>query len=81
MEDVVERKIAGLNVQIYRDSCIGTGNCMKVASDVFEFDEGNVCSFRSQEATIDRERLVEACKVCPVDALGVFDGTGSQIVP
>jgi len=31
--------------------------------------------------TVERERLLEACDACPVDALTVWDETGRQIVP
>jgi ferredoxin len=81
MENMSERRIAGLTVRINRNICIATANCMKVAEDVFEFDEERICAFRSHDATIDRERLIEACRVCPVDALIVIDEGGRQIVP
>jgi ferredoxin len=81
MADMVERNIGGLTVRIRRTVCCATGNCMKIAGDVFEFDEERVCSFRSDEVTIDRERLTEACRVCPVEALLVIDEHGDQIVP
>ena len=81
MENMSERRIAGLTVRINRNVCIATANCMKVAEDVFEFDEERTCAFRSQDVTIDRERLIEACRVCPVDALTVIDEAGNQIVP
>ncbi len=81
MKDIAERRIAGLAVRIDRNACIGTANCMKVAGAVFEFAEDQICSFRSHEVTIDRERMIEACRVCPVDALIVIDERNEQIVP
>jgi adenosyl cobinamide kinase/adenosyl cobinamide phosphate guanylyltransferase len=30
---------------------------------------------------VDRERLLRACDACPVDAITVWNETGSQIVP
>ena len=83
MEDIAERKIAGLTVRIRRDTCVATGNCMKLAKDTFEYDEERICSFRpdSDKAEIDRERLIEACSVCPVEALIVIDEQGKKIVP
>jgi ferredoxin len=30
---------------------------------------------------VDRERLIRACDLCPVDALTVWDETGRQVVP
>lgn len=32
-------------------------------------------------ADIERERLIDACDVCPVDALIVTDANGKQLVP
>ena len=79
--DVVERKISGLTIGIDRTLCISTSNCMKVASEVFEFDEENICAFKASPPDIDRERLIDACTVCPVDALIVVDENGKQLVP
>ncbi len=54
---------------------------MKVAPEVFEFDEGNICAFKESPPDIEQERLIDACTVCPVDALIVIDGHGKQLVP
>ncbi|MGH7381616.1 MAG: ferredoxin [Candidatus Methylomirabilales bacterium] len=78
---MVERKISGLTVRIDRALCIGTSNCMKVAPTVFEFDAENVCAFKAAPPDIERERLIDACDVCPVDALIVMDEGGKQLVP
>ncbi|MFQ5962216.1 MAG: ferredoxin, partial [Candidatus Methylomirabilales bacterium] len=61
--------------------CISTSNCMKVAPEVFEFDGDNICAFKGDPPDIDRERLIDACSVCPVDALIVVDEHGKQLVP
>jgi hypothetical protein len=29
---------------------------------------------------VDRERILRACDICPVDALSVFDAEGNQLV-
>ena len=81
MSEFVERKYGDLTVRIDRATCISTGNCMVVADDVFVFDDENVCGFADDPVKIDREKLIEACRVCPVDALLVFDAEGKQIVP
>ena len=54
---------------------------MNVAPEVFEFDEEGIVSFKGEAADIQRERLTEACSVCPVDALFVIDASGKQLVP
>ncbi|MGH7431095.1 MAG: ferredoxin [Candidatus Methylomirabilales bacterium] len=64
-----------------RALCISTSNCMKVAPEVFEFDAETICSFKAAPPDIERERLIDACDVCPVDALIVIDEGGKQLVP
>ncbi|MEE8141910.1 MAG: ferredoxin [Planctomycetota bacterium] len=79
--DSSERTFGGLTVRIDRDQCISTANCMRLAEEVFDFDGEDICVFKKDAPTIDRERLLEACRVCPVDALTVLDDTGQQLVP
>ncbi len=81
MSQFVERRIGGCTVRIDRWTCIASQNCIKLAPEVFELDEENVVSFRADAAEIERERLIEACSVCPVDALQVIDERGQQVVP
>ena len=72
MADTQERRISGLTIVIERDLCIGSGNCTKLAPEVFELDATGIVTFRTRSddaPDIDRERLAEACRVCPVDAL------------
>jgi ferredoxin len=80
-EEIVEREISGLKVGIDRALCISAANCMKVAPEVFESDEENICVFKENPPDIDRERLIDACIVCPVNALIVVDENGRQLVP
>lgn len=79
--DFVERKISGLTIRIDRSLCISTSNCMVAAPDVFEFDDEMICAFKENPADIERERLINACDLCPVDALIVIDSDGKQVVP
>ena len=81
MEDFVERKIGDLTVRIDRLRCIASSNCMEVAPEVFEYDAEKICAFKENPGPIERERLIEACDICPVDALSVFDANGKQLVP
>jgi ferredoxin len=69
MAETQERRISGLTIVIDRDLCIGSGNCAKVAPEVFELDATGIITFRPDAPDIERERLVESCRVCPVDAL------------
>ena len=81
MEDIVERKIGDLTVRIDRLRCIGSSNCMELAPEIFEYDEEKICAFKQVPGPIERERLIEACDICPVDALLVLDASGKQLVP
>ncbi len=81
MEDYQERKISGLTVRIDRRTCIASENCMGLAPDLFELDATGIVTFRADAPDIDRDQLIEACDVCPVDALVVLDEDGNQIVP
>ena len=81
MDHLVERKIGDLSVRIDRQRCIGSSNCMELAPEVFEYDAENICAFKQAPGPIERERLIEACDICPVDALLVFDASGKQLVP
>jgi ferredoxin len=81
MGETQERTVAGLKVVIEREVCIGSANCTKLAPDVFVLDAQGIVTFQPDAPDIDRERLLEACGVCPVDALHAFDAGGRQLVP
>ena len=48
--------------------------------EAFELDEEGVAVFTRPE-TVEPERLLAACRACPVDALVVLDAHGRQVVP
>jgi ferredoxin len=78
---MAEKKIAGLTVIIEPDQCIGTGACVSIAPSHLEMNDRNVVSFvENPTEDISREAIIEACEVCPVEALRVLDETGEQIV-
>ncbi|GIV01175.1 MAG: ferredoxin [Fimbriimonadales bacterium] len=77
----MERKIGDLTVSIDRDLCIGSGNCVKIAPEVFVLDETSTTAFRDGELSCDRDRLIEACRVCPTNALRCVDDAGNILAP
>jgi ferredoxin len=79
--DFLEKNISGLTIKIDRTTCIATTNCAKVAPEIFELDDEKIISFKNGSDDIEKERIVEACSVCPVNALYVIDQVGKQIVP
>jgi ferredoxin len=81
LDAVVEQTVGGVTVRIDRLLCVGFGDCIEVAPDLFEFDAEGIVVFREPRPDIERERLITACDICPVDALAVHDAAGEQIVP
>lgn len=78
-KDFEERRLSGLTVRIDRRTCIGSGSCVTIAPEVFELDSQMTVTFREDAEEIPRERLVEACSVCPVDALAALDDAGENL--
>ncbi len=81
MNDVEERTLSGLTIRIERGLCAGTENCVKVAPEVFELGDDQIVTFCADACDIERERLVEACAVCPTGALFAFGASGKQLAP
>ena len=72
--------VHALRVRIDRSLCVGFGDCVTEAPEAFVLDEDGVAVFVSPER-VERERLLRACELCPVDAITVWDAEGNQIVP
>lgn len=80
MPENEERTISGVTVRIDSSLCIGSGNCVNMAPEIFEIQDDNLVHFQDDTPDIDQDRLVEACVVCPVDAL-IVERDGEEIVP
>jgi ferredoxin len=80
MSDLDERMVGPLRVRIDRTLCVGFGDCVTEAPEAFVLDAEGIAVFVNPDL-VDRERLLRACDVCPVDAITVWDETGAQIVP
>lgn len=81
MTDSVERRIGDLTVRIDRRTCIGSGNCVKVEPELFRMDDENTAAFAAGADRVSRHAIVEACRVCPVEALVVEDAGGNRVAP
>lgn len=81
MSDFRKKEIDELQIKIDRETCIGTGNCIKIAPEIFEFDDERIVSFKNELGIVAKDVLIEACSICPVSALGAFKQNGEQIVP
>ncbi|MFB6280266.1 MAG: ferredoxin [Salinibacter sp.] len=81
MDDTREREISNRTVRIDRTLCIGSGNCVNIAPEIYVIREDNIVDFKEDPPDIEQGRLEEAAALCPVDALIVEDEDGEQIVP
>lgn len=81
MTRVDETILHELVVRIDRTLCVGFGDCVTAAPDLFELDDEDIAVFRASAAAPDRDTLLNACRACPVDALTATDAHGHQLAP
>jgi len=81
LSDIDERLLGALTIRIDRHLCVGFGDCIDVAPEAFDLDDDGIAVFRDTASSVDHDCLVEACRVCPVDAITAHDHTGKQIAP
>ena len=81
MAETEEMVVSGVRVQIDRSLCVGFGDCVSEAPEAFRLDGEDLAIFGENPARVERERLVRACDLCPVDALTVWDEEGRQLIP
>lgn len=81
MDALVERTVGGLTVHIDRLLCVGFGDCIDVAPELFELDDEGIVVFKEPTPTLHRDRLIAACASCPVDALTLRSADGEQLAP
>ena len=80
MADTEERQVGDLTIRIDRTLCVGFGDCIEAAADAFVLDDEGIAVFKDPEK-VDREALIAACDVCPVDAITVWDSARNQLAP
>ncbi len=69
-----------MRVTVNRDLCVGLGNCVALASTVFEFDDENKAVVLDP-SSVDDDALLEAAESCPYDAIIILDNEGNQVYP
>jgi len=69
-----------MKVKVDRDLCIGVGNCVALASTVFELDEDNKAVVLDP-SSVDDDALLEAAESCPENAIILEDEDGRQVYP
>jgi ferredoxin len=60
----------GLEVEIDRDVCMGSGNCVYEAPGAFDLDDDSI-SFVVDVTGIPEESIVAAARKCPTHAITV----------
>jgi ferredoxin len=60
----------GLEIDIDRDACMGSGNCVYTAPGVFELDDDSIARVVDPEASPD-EAILAATRHCPTHAITV----------
>lgn len=80
MSDFVQRRIGRLTLRIDRHLCVGFGDCITEAEELFELDDDGIVAFRDCPDP-DEARVLRACSACPVDALVALDEHGIQLTP
>lgn len=80
MANFEEITVNGLRIQIDRSLCVGFGDCVDVAREAFDLDGEDIAVFKNPLGE-EQEQLLDACQACPVDAITVWDSTGTQLAP
>jgi len=81
VEENEERRLSGLTIRIERDLCAATQNCIRVAPEVFVLGDDYIVTFVAEPKDIEQDRLIEACAVCPTNALIAINESGERLVP
>jgi ferredoxin len=75
-----ERRIGAYTIRIDRLLCVGFGDCIDAAPDVFVFDDEGIVTFCASPPD-PGGALLDACRSCPVDALSLVDESGATLAP
>lgn len=81
MSEAPEKKIGHLTVRLRRNGCISTGACVKAAPEVFHLDSRQLVTFIESPGEIEEDRLVDACRFCPVGAIEAVGEGGEKLAP
>jgi ferredoxin len=80
-EPFLERQFGPLTLRIDRQLCVGFGDCIEMASELFELDGEGIARFCTGAPDSSEEALLEVCRACPVDALVLLAKDGRQLAP
>jgi ferredoxin len=80
MSDILERTVGDLTIRLDRSGCQSYGHRIDEAPDAFALDADSLVDVK-YPVRETREALLQACSVCPTEALSAFDADGNQLVP
>jgi ferredoxin len=67
--------------KVDKDICVGVGNCVAIAPEVFAFDDENKAYVFNPNGA-DEDTIRKAAESCPVDAITLEDEvTGETLYP
>ena len=69
----------GIRIEVDRGLCIGSGDCVETAPEVFELDSEDKARVIDADGT-DTDTVIEAAGNCPVTAIFVF-GEDGELFP
>ena len=67
-------------IMVNRELCESNAECVSLAPAVFALDEEELCVILDPEGAKD-QRILDAARACPVDAITLVDLTGEQVWP
>lgn len=80
MSEFLDRRVGRLTIRIDRHLCVGFGDCIDVAPELFVLDDEGIARF-CDETEIAEDLALRACASCPVDALSAIDESGATVYP
>jgi ferredoxin len=63
-----------------RELCQSHAECVSLAPGVFGLDDEDLCVVTNPERARD-QRILDAARACPVDAITLIDSRGEQVWP
>lgn len=72
--------MAKYKIEVDRELCIGDQACCAEAPNTFEMDDENIAIVTDPAGDSDEE-ILAAAKICPVDAIILYDENGNKVWP
>ncbi len=70
-----------MKIEIDKELCIGCGACQAMNDEVFELVDGKSTVKKERVVGLDLNEAVNVARVCPVQAISVFDGEDRKLYP